>query len=400
MSNEVLSDELFYASLAPLDSFQDLARPENYTSVPGSWYVLITDVVGSTQAIESGHYKDVNLLGASSIMAVLNAVNPVEIPFIFGGDGASLLVPPSLLQAAQTALLKVRQLARNSFQMNLRVGLVSAQEVQSQSPLMVAKVRATARYSQASFLGGGLSYATDLIKNDPSYQLNGSVDLGQADLSGLECRWQDVPSPYGHTLSLIAIPRPDAAQAEAQIYRQLFTDIQQIYGRDPQYRPISTAALRLSFNPLQLSPEIKARAMSPRRWHRLRYLLQVICENLLGLYLMRFSLKLRDLDWGHYKADLCTATDYQKLEDGLKMVISGTPAQTQQLVICLERYFRRGQLIYGVHVSDRALMTCLIMDRKDFHIHLVDAADGGYAIAAKALKSRLQTLPPRRQSPR
>ena len=52
-------------------------------------------------AIEAGRYKDVNVIGASIIISVLNAVGEVDLPYTFGGDGAALLVPESVLPDAR-----------------------------------------------------------------------------------------------------------------------------------------------------------------------------------------------------------------------------------------------------------------------------------------------------------
>lgn len=45
------------------------------------------DIRGSTRAIEEGRYKQVNMVGAAVITAVLNACAGYEIPFVVGGDG-------------------------------------------------------------------------------------------------------------------------------------------------------------------------------------------------------------------------------------------------------------------------------------------------------------------------
>ena len=57
----------FYKQLPVLKHFIDITDCDNYTSLPSDWYIALTDVRGSTVAIENGRYKDVNLLGASSI---------------------------------------------------------------------------------------------------------------------------------------------------------------------------------------------------------------------------------------------------------------------------------------------------------------------------------------------
>lgn len=88
-----MKTESFYANLPILDNFLEITNSDNFHSVPSDWHVVITDIISSTKAIEEGRYKQVNLLGASSIAAVLNIASEIEIPFVFGGDGATLLIP-------------------------------------------------------------------------------------------------------------------------------------------------------------------------------------------------------------------------------------------------------------------------------------------------------------------
>ncbi|MDP7147450.1 MAG: DUF3095 family protein [Nitrospinaceae bacterium] len=40
-------------------------------------------------------------------------------------------------------------------------------------------------------------------------------------------------------------------------------------------------------------------------------------------------------------------------------------------------------------LSDSTLMTCMVFDRKERHLHFVDGASGGYALAAKQLKGQI-----------
>ncbi len=124
-----MNSENFYSQLPLLDNFRDITEPENFVDVPDDWYILVTDIRGSTKAIEAGRYKEVNLLGACSIVAVLNVVGKIEIPFVFGGDGASLLIGRSLLPAAKIALVATQQMAKTEFDMDLRVGAVPVKVV-------------------------------------------------------------------------------------------------------------------------------------------------------------------------------------------------------------------------------------------------------------------------------
>ena len=52
----------------------------------------------------------------------------------------------------------------------------------------------------------------------------------------------------------------------------------------------------------------------------------------------------------------------------------------------------RSSLAYGLHVTDRAHMTCLVFNYSGRHLHFIDGADGGLFSAAKAFKERVATL--------
>jgi hypothetical protein len=60
-----------------------LRKWSKYQGKTIGWWVVVSDIKGSTKAIENVCYKDVNILGASSIIAVLNSVKNVEIPLCF-----------------------------------------------------------------------------------------------------------------------------------------------------------------------------------------------------------------------------------------------------------------------------------------------------------------------------
>jgi Protein of unknown function (DUF3095) len=87
--------EDFYAKLPSFSEFSTLGEDVHYTQLPEDWYVVICDIRGSTQAIAEGRYQDVNTLGAASIAALGEVWKTEDIPFVFGGDGASILVPAS-----------------------------------------------------------------------------------------------------------------------------------------------------------------------------------------------------------------------------------------------------------------------------------------------------------------
>jgi hypothetical protein len=388
-----MNSENFYSQLPLLDNFLKITDIGNFFDVPDDWYIVVTDIRGSTQAIEAGKYKEVNLLGACSIVAVLNVAGQTEIPFVFGGDGASLLMGPSLLPAAQKALLATQQLAKREFDMDLRVGVVPVKVVVAANyPLKIAKFKVSENYSQAVFIGGGLTHATELIKDAAAgyiYSIKNNGVSSTADFSGLECRWQDIPSKYGEIVTLLIMVRADFGQQSHQYYRKILKKIKYIYGEENSLNPIDNKNLKLTLNSTKLVKETLVRASSASWLDRQLYLSKIQLETALGALLMNLKVKTEDLDWGVYKDIAIAATDYRKFDDMLRMVISSNEWRRKKLTGYLERNYREGKLVYGLHVSDRALMTCLVFERGGRQVHFIDGADGGYALAAKDMKQRM-----------
>lgn len=391
-----MNTELFYMNLPIINNFIGITESRNFHSIPHDWYILITDIVGSTKAIKSGRYKEVNFLGASSIVAVLNIAGNLEIPFVFGGDGAAILIPPCLFAKAIQALLATRQIAINEFDMKLRVGAVPVCDVtQNGYDVQVAKIKVSANYYQAAFTGNGLSYATQLIKNPETaiaYNYQNIIGDTKADFSGLECRWQDIVSRHGETVSLIVKAIPKNRELSNQIYQEVIEQIQYIYGNEDYLNPITKENLKLAFNYKHLKYETQLRAKSGKFLQKLLYFSKIMLENILGWFLMTFKIKVADVDWGNYQDHAIATTDYQKFDDMLRMVISGNEVQRKRLTRYLKSNYKKGKLVYGIHISNRLIMTCLVFERNGNQVHFIDGADGGYTAAAKAMKRRIKRI--------
>jgi hypothetical protein len=112
----------------------------------------------------------------------------------------------------------------------------------------------------------------------------------------------------------------------------------------------------------------------------------------LGNFLMKLRVRTGDTDWGRYKETLVRNSDVRKFVDIYRQILAGTEAQREALNRWLEERYARGELIYGLHVTDRAHMTCLVFNYAGRHLHFIDGADGGLFLAARAFKERAARL--------
>ena len=92
----------------------------------------------------------------------------------------------------------------------------------------------------------------------------------------------------------------------------------------------------------------------------------------------------------NHRQKMILSSDYKKFDGSLKMVISGTTTQRIEFENYLNQLVDQNLLNFGIHTSNRALLTCLVMDSSGREVHFVDAADGGYALAAKKIKEKLK----------
>jgi len=393
-----VSSEGFYAALPILPNFSGVADPRSYAPLPDDWHVAACDVRNSTLAVQAGNYKHVNTVGASAVTAMLNAAGALDIPFIFEGDGSAFCVPPQLLEDAKAALVKTQEMAQQSFGLELRVATLPVAKIRAAGlDIQVARVRVSENYIQAAFAGGGMAYADRYIKDPATAPLcevkRGSV-AARGSLEGLECRWQDIPSRHGETVSLIVRALNSAPGEAANVYRSVIAKVMEIYGSDEACHPLTPPLLTLtaSLSARQLGNEVGVRAAELGSLGKWLYLMRTRGFVVLGWFLMRFGLKTQETDWSRYKETLFRNTDVRKFNDVFRQILAGNAAQREALDAWLAERYAKRELVYGLHVTDRAHMTCLVFNYSGKHLHFIDGADGGLFLAAKAFKERAANL--------
>lgn len=390
----VYDDERFYASLPELTEFTEVTQFDRYAVAPSSSLVVLTDVVGSTRAIELGRYKDVNAIGVASIVAVCNAMRDVDLPFIFGGDGATLLVPGSRRAAAERALRGVRALAESSFGLGLRASIVPLADLEAEGYVArVARFRASEHSRLAMFSGSAWSEAERWFK-DPRighrYAVSADGD-GAADFDGFECRWQPMRSQRGHTVSLIVRALDASESGRADTYARVLTGFEQLVDGEACH-PVKVRAMKLNGLFGDFSVEARVRAglegaeavdAAAQRAKR---------QSLIGRALMATGTTGGDFDGAAYRREFVENCDFRKFDEALRMVVDLDAGELSRLEAFLAREHREGRIAYGMHDAEAALVTCLGRSYSGDHVHFVDGGDGGYALAAKKLKAQLAHL--------
>jgi len=263
--------------------------------------------------------------------------------------------------------------------------------------ILVARVRVSENYIQAAFAGGGMAFADRYMKDPATAALcevkPGSV-AGRGSLEGLECRWQDIPSRHGETVSLIVRALAADTGASSELYREVIAKVLEIYGGDDACHPLTPplAQLSASLSARQLGNEVGVRAADRGAFGKWLWLMRARWFVVLGWVLMRFGLHTEETDWSRYKETLFRNTDVRKFNDVFRQILAGTPAQREALDAWLAERYAKRELVYGLHVTDRAHMTCLVFNYAGKHLHFIDGADGGLFLASKAFKERAAKL--------
>lgn len=386
----------FYKSLPVLSTFFDASNTANHHPLPNDWYAAVSDITNSTKAIEKGKYKAVNIVGVSSIVAILNTTDRSAIPYIFGGDGAAFCFPPNMLSDAHRVLATCRQIGLEAYGLNLRASIIPVSYIQKNDyTIRVARYRVSDVYVQAVFSGGGLQYAEQLLKNTTANDFSvssSSADASSIDFSGLECRWQKVrPSEQKKVITLLIQANKFHSHPE-KIYNDVLQKMRTVFNFDEQTYPIPPSSLNMTMSFSELMGETRIRTFGKSWFQRIFYLLRVELQIMIGKLLMKFDYKTSATDWSLYKKDLALNTDHRKFDDMLRLVISGTDIQLKSIQTFLEEQFKNSNLAYGIHVSDAAIVTCMVNSYYRDHIHFVDGSDGGYVAASKDLKKRINSL--------
>lgn len=375
----------FYDTLTPMRAAGQVFDSRHYVPVPEDWFLAVSDIKGSTAAVAGGQHSDVNFAAAAMIAALTNLCG--TIPYQFGGDGAVALVPPHHAKAARTVLAQTRRFAKQDFKLELRVGLAPLAELNKRKcGVLVGRYEPAPCSAYAVFLGDGVELMESSIKGRGDDSLmNLSVigdhdDDGAApDLTGLSCRWTPLRSARGKMVALVI-----RAKDHGSLHQKL-TSIAGV----PALNATSIENLQIRWPPKGLAREIKAR----KREDPLIVLTALRVTVLTFIHYLFFKNKwnLGAFNAERYRNEVLRgAVDFARSGETLALVFDCPVDRIDAIRGYLDDCAGRHELNYGMHVSDHAVMTCLVTSTEGKHVHFVDGGDGGYTRAATHLKGQLR----------
>jgi hypothetical protein len=379
-----MSNDAFFANVPVFSDFEGVTDESNYQPLPEGWVLAMADIVGSTKAISGGRYKDVNMAGASVISAVLNAVGKGDYPFVFAGDGALIALPASLEKEAREALAATQVWVKEDLDLDLRIAIVPIADIRMVGlDVRVARYSASPYVTYAMFSGGGTIWAEKNMKMG-RYGVEKAAPGTRPDLSGLSCRWSPIEARNGEIVSIIAVPGEDGPGPEFQALVAGIVSITAEQNRSGH--PVPEDGPELAFSMKGINREVNATAPEGKR---LRQKFFILLQIGLTVFLHKFGITFAHFNARRYKKDVSGNSDFRKFDDGLKMTIDVDAAHLARIEMLLKQAQEKGVARYGLHRQSSALMTCFVPTplSRD-HMHFIDGAAGGYAVAASQITGK------------
>ncbi|HAF78249.1 MAG TPA: hypothetical protein DCG42_13120 [Maribacter sp.] len=379
-----MADKQFYKNLRPFKGtlIELLGDDTYFVDVPKSWHVVVVDILNSTSAVNAGNHHQVNLTATGAIISVLNAIRKVkrsnEIPYFFGGDGATFIVPSSLLNKIIHVLENYRIHIKRKIELVLRVGEIPVSNlIESEVQLKIAKHRLTDKLSIPIVLGDGLKVAESMIKSSFKEEETTAFDETLLNLEGMECRWDQILPDQQQTKVVCLLLDASLEKDQRNVYKKVLAQMDEEFGKFENRQPIKSNNLKLDPNPTKVWEEMKIRLTSTSWMYFFKSWLKT---NFGRIYLNLTS------SGKQYLSQIEQLSHTFMLDGMINTVFTAEQKSIDRFIAYLDKMERDKKLIYGIHVTHASVMSCYVLDRRTTHSHFVDGTEGGYTSAAKMFK--------------
>jgi hypothetical protein len=115
--------------------------------------------------------------------------------------------------------------------------------------------------------------------------------------------------------------------------------------------------------------------------------MKVLLSTLIAYVVLKLGIRFGGFDPAVYRRQVVENSDFRKFDDNLRMTLDCTPALADAIEARLAAARTANVAKFGLHRQPAAIMTCIVpsIEESD-HVHFVDGAAGGYALAAKQMK--------------
>lgn len=288
-----MEDLKYYSKLKKSSkALVDLLTDESsFSNVPTTWHVVVVvDIQNSTQAVAKGKHHQINLTATGAIISVLNTIRrekkPIEIPYFFGGDGATFIVPNLLLNKITLVLDNFSLHIKRNTGLILRVGSISVKKLIAEKCILkIAKHPLTEQLTIPIVLGNGLKKAEEIIKND--FVENNFTQFKEAllNLKGMECRWDQInPSENKNKVTCLLLDAVEESN-QGSIYREVLTQMDTLFGTFKSRQPVKSTNLKLNYSISNIWEEMKI-SLVKKNWI---YLFKNWFSTLIGTFYLNLS---------------------------------------------------------------------------------------------------------------
>ncbi|WP_299383311.1 DUF3095 domain-containing protein [uncultured Lacinutrix sp.] len=367
----------------------ELLKDESlFSSVPKNWSIVVTDIENSTEAVANGLHNDVNLCATGSIITALNTLKQIDktikIPYFFGGDGSTFIIPNTYLTKVLLALNDYSNHIKKTLKLNLRVGHLEVEKVYDNNiSLRITKLRHNKYLTTPVVLGNGIKYAENIIKANfvaSAVKSNKKIKL---NLEGMECRWDEIYPNESSKKVICLLVNCEDENKQAEIYGIIMNEINYVFGDLNKRNPITSLKLKLNTSLEKIRKEMYVKTGKNQK----KQLLNNWLITIFGKYYFKlFKAGKR------YIFKVSQLSDTIMLDGSINTVITGDDKQIKRLQILLDDLEYNKKIVYGMHTTHASIMSCYIEDREEKHIHFVDGTEGGYTSAAIMLKEKAKNL--------
>ena len=366
-------------SVSPEELF---SNEKEFVSVPADWVLVVLDIEKSTQAVRYKMHRDINRIAAESIMVVLNEIKSlnqkIEIPFFFGGDGASFIIPKVFLQQIRLVLDDFRYHIFTDYFLNLRIGFVHMEEIYKRGNILkIARLSYHGQFTIPIVLGDGLRVGDSIIKSQYSDERDEPHFEMFVDTDGATELWRNIRFRKSKKRVLCFLISVRNMSKQAEIFADIHRKTTSIFGEFGERTVITSRQLK------------RKDTLTKLYLHHLKsfnsfYLERIVVKIFRKFYFRWFR---RGIDFAETLSKCILPSLYDGTYDD---ILIGSKEQIASFISHLQMLENRQQIYFGSSMSDKAIIKCSLKTGIDQTVYLLDGGEGGYTAASKVLKPKIR----------